>query len=317
MKRSATRRAKGFTLVELVTAAGLVSMMMIGVVEIFGVITETAAEAEGISFSHQQLRGLFDALQRDLQGMTREGYLRIDASYCNAQGAPGTPAGDTESLYAAHSLQFVTVGSFEGIFDTDRHATAAEVCYTSKVIYAPGITQYPNMYRRIPGRSSREDIRRGVIARAAWLLDGNAGAAADVDDASRARYLSELSAESQNPRPHEHVYVSPWREGGPVPNDAETLRRVMATCASEFYVEYWDEGAVNQNDNTQGGWRSETRQWDSDSDHWPKAIRVTAAIHHPQETAEEEAVYADTGQVSEEQRHRGYVLQQIFWIGDP
>lgn len=304
-------RRRAFTLVELVTAAALMSMMMVGVIEVFTIITETAAEAEALSFSQQQLRGLFDKLHRDMRGLTREGYLKIDANYCDRTSNPAQGTSMTTTAYATHSLRFVSIGSWEGVFESrgETYGTAAEVCYTANVTYVPG---QPAYFRQVQGRSQKEDIRRGVIARGAWIITGTPGTGGDVDDASQARSLAQIFTGDQPGRAREYVYVSPWLEGQGLPDEPETLRRALATCAGEFFVEYWDEKSGGD-----GEWKSETRDWSAGSPDWPKAIRVTASVYDPEDTSRPEVTRSSSGQIVAEQRHRGYALQEVYWIGDP
>ncbi len=311
MRPTGRRGARGgFTLVELVTAAALMSMMMVGVIEVFQIITEAAAEAEAISYSQQQLRGLFDTLHRDMRGLTREGYLKIDTNYCTRTSNPTQGTGTTAS-YAVHSLRFVSIGAWDGIFESrgETHGTAAEVCYTANVTYVPG---NPSSFRQVQGRSQKEDIRRGVIARGAWIMGGSPGAGGDVDDASQAPYLAHVFSGGASGRANEYVYISPWLEGEGLPDEPETLRRVMATCAGEFYVEYWDEVGGS------GTWRSQNKSWTPTTPgEWPRAIRVTASVHDPEDTSAPNVIRNASGQVVSEERHRGFALQEVFWVSDP
>jgi len=109
--------AAAFTLVELVTAASLMTIMMLGVVEIFGIITETASEADAIHFAQQQARAVFDHLDRDLRGMTREGYLKIKATMSddkrNFFNAETRSEEQKEVLYTTDALSFVSIGTWK------------------------------------------------------------------------------------------------------------------------------------------------------------------------------------------------------------
>jgi hypothetical protein len=106
------------------------------------------------------------------------------------------------------------------------------------------------------------------------------------------------------------MVIYPWliKDASAPAQHAETLRRVMATCVSEFYVEYWHEtvsgGTLN------GEWLNQTATWTQSSSVWPKAIRVTVAVHDPSDVGSTQTSVAGS-------RYQGYALQEVFWIGDP
>ena len=128
--------ARAFTLVELVTAVSIMTIIMIGVVEIFAIVTQTATEAEAIHGAYQQMRATLDRLNRDLRGITPEGYLKITTT---------TPTGG-DSNYHSDALAFVSVGRHSGIYndpqEPPRRAGAAEILYTTNAATpsAMGIT---------------------------------------------------------------------------------------------------------------------------------------------------------------------------------
>ena len=173
---------RGFTLVELITAASLMTVMMLGVVEIFGTVTETAAEAEVQNFANQQLRTFFDSLNRDLHGFTRQGYLKITPGTVTQAGTGGITA--TSSVpdgnsYGFYALAFVSLGQWKkgmdsGTYDSTANtmadALAAEVVYTNDV-YTPTSLLTIN--------GVQTDVRRGVIGRGAWIMNASSHAGSD------------------------------------------------------------------------------------------------------------------------------------------
>ena len=274
----------GFTLVELVTAAAIMSIVMLGVIEIFSVVTRTAAEAEAIHGASQQMRATLDRLNRDIRGMTREGYLKINSR--------------SVDNYHSDLLTFVTIGQAYGTFDTTTPADAAEVVYTTNV-------KTPDDFLKIG--SQPVDYRRGVLARSTWLMSDTVATAAvgtdafEKQDNSKAAFLGNLYASAGSlGRGTQETKVWPflpgdtWNAGtGP------SLRRVMATGASEFFVEYWDDSTST--------WKNATKTWNPGSA-WPKGLRVTVAVHDP--TDRGPATGANV-------RHTGYVFQEVFCIGAP
>ncbi len=299
------RRRAGFTLVELVTAAALMTIMMAGVVEVFGIITTTAGEAEAISYAHQQLRAVLDHLNRDLRGLSRQNYLRISPDTHTSSGAE----------YHRDALAFVSVGEWTGLQGS--RSTGAEVLYTNYVTT-------PDAFLQVDGESV--DPRRGVLGRGVWVLSGRQGTVADFEEASGARVPGELAAAPSLSRPvraGDQMVVYPWSDGrGVTGPESVTLRRVMATCASEFFVEYWKDWVTDEgwDETSPGGgqWVSTERDdlplaeieelFDTEETGvWPKAIRVTIAVHDPKDLSP-----AESGE-----RFRGYVLQEVFYLGDP
>jgi len=281
--------AAAFTLVELVTAASLMTVMMLGVVEIFGVITETASEADAIHFAQQQARALFDHLDRDVRGMTREGYLKI-----NSHSTPGKK--EEVENYSTDGLSFVSIGSWKGAWKANEASTAAEVLYTTNV-------RTPNEQLRVDTREV--DHRKGILARGTWLMTGSKGTGSDTDDESKAPYLGDLLASPGLRRSATSTIIWPWLSGTTMTSDeSASLTRVMACCVSEFCVEYWDP---------------EEKKWVGDegltslpgSRKSVPAIRVTVAIHDPDDRSPPPT---DEGG---NKRFRGYAYQQVFWIGDP
>ncbi|MCX5647815.1 MAG: hypothetical protein NTX40_01785 [Planctomycetota bacterium] len=274
--------ARAFTLVELVTAASIMTIVMIGVVEIFGIVTQTATDAEAIHGAHQQMRATLDRLNRDLRGITPEGYLKI------------TAGGD--SNYHSDTLAFVSVGRHFGAYDPQTcRAGAAEILYTTNVLT-------PTSFLTIDGKTV--DYRRGVLARSAWLMSGQAEQALETQDKAKAPYLGDLYASLGGTAPlsvgRTSTRVVPFLPGDTGTPDA-SLRRIMTTGTSEFFVEYWDNASPI------GNWTKGTMIFSPGSER-PRAIRVTLAVHSPD----------DRGPLpAGKNRYEGYALQETFWLGNP
>jgi len=273
----------GFTLVELVTAAAIMSIVMLGVIEIFSIVTRTAAEAETIHGASQQMRATLDRLNRDIRGMTREGYLKISRKA-------------NDNLYHSDLLTFVTIGQAYGTFDdppppagsSHNVADAAEVVYTTNVTT-------PNTFLQ----AADKDPRRGVLARSAWLMFGTAGTAVETQDTFKAAWLGELfGSPTTKARGTGATQVVPFLVGGGASPD-QSIRRVMATGASEFYVEYWDDAS--------SVWKNATKEWLTGKA-WPKGLRVTVAVHDPTERGPT---------TSSNSRYEGYVFQEVYYLGAP
>jgi len=325
--RRAGRRT-AFTLVELVTAASLMTVIMLGVVQVFGIVMQTASDAEGIHFAQQQLRALLNRLHNDLRGMTREGYLQIRRGSTQPTGAsytfnpsPGNPM--PASAYACDTLAFVTIGQCASAFHGNADANTAEVVYTNNV-------KTPENPLHVDGRPV--DARRGILARGEWIIAGNsslAGNATDGDDISAATFLYDMFRNQQNFGSDDrismsggHVVVHPWIATENLPPDQwRTLKRVMASCVSEFHVEVFDPnadttGTLTGYFNTPENQYRYTWSWRPNANDtittWPRAIRVTVAVHDPADTD-----LPQTDRTGAVKRFRGFALQEVFWLTDP
>ena len=338
--RASPKRA--FTLVELVTAASLMTVMMLGVVQIFAYITQTASDAQGMTFAMEQERAVLDIIHRDLRGLDRTGYLRIQAASLkvNSEGTPQTgtwsrptaptqfpPAGrdvfweNPIQWYCNDLLAMTTVGAFWEK-RTDDKSASADTATGAEVVYSSNVKTPDNRLRIGDGMSAAQvDQRRNLVARGVWVFCGRrgVGSGADTDDRSVAAVLAETSAVANFDRVSQNLgsggLVSPvaiWpftRSGAPQQN-AWTLRRVGASCASEFLVEVLDTTTTT----TTADWSRKNNiiikpgAGSAPSNVCPRAIRVTIAVHDPSDI---KPVVGRSG------RYEGYALQEVFWIGDP
>ena len=350
--RTASSRSphRGFTLVELVTAASLMTVMMLGVVEIFGIVATTAGDAEGIHFAQQQLRAFFDRLNSDVHGMTREGYLSIRKGTIYPSGgtrflyqadSAGPEGTNSIQRYGADSLAFVTIGVCRNqMGNSPLESNAAEVVYTSHVK-----TQNQDVLR-VDGLDVTP--RRGILARGLWITGSTATSSGLWSGQSEHGYLCHLFTEenenvlslqgqgtSTSPPPElldtrgaardGAVHVDPWvsDRAATAGSNPDSLNRVMACCVSEFYVAAFTPVSMGRDYWHGGDDAARTYRWadtyESGGDAieyatgeaiqtWPPAIRVTVAVHDP----------GESGDIPDGQdRYRGFVMQETFWLGDP
>jgi len=241
--------------------------------------------------------------------MTREGYLKI-------RKPPQVSDYLDTGPYSRDTLAFITIGQCaSALAEPAYEGTAAEVVYTNNV-------QTPDNPLNVDGRPV--DARRGILGRGQWMMTGiTGGSAGDLDDrsANPMRYLCDLFQDQQSSGGHDrlsiapdgHVQVYPWTamEGFPTnPPHTKTLKRVMASCVSEFYVEVFDPvagstgGATGYFDGAQGNHDYRNA--------WPRAIRVTVAVHDPADTQPPQPTAVGT-----DNRFRGFALQEVFWLTDP
>ena len=337
------------------------TIIMVGIVQIFATVTQTASDAEGAVFAQEQARAFFDRLHNELRGMTREGYLRImhnsvgmnPGTGYGSLMTPAMPACDANggSYYSADSLAFITIGAFSLTFpllptSVPANPSVAEVVYTNNVKTDTAVLQLRSL--TLP-QVAAQTPRRGILARGQWLFSAAApGTASDLVDLGMSPFLCTLFALQPKPKPATastmpvksdqndrmsvvnggHLIVKPWIARAGTSDKVETLKRVLTSCTSEFYVEVFDPAGDTGSDYGQARYAftpapstpynfywstiqfpaSTPNNATSNIKTWPRALRVTIAVHDPSDTKPPE-----TGVP----RFRGYAFQEIFWIADP
>jgi hypothetical protein len=313
------------------------TVMMLGVVQIFAIVTQTAGDAEGLHFAREQQRALFDMLHRDFDGLTREGYLKIVKN--------PTAISDTKT-YAIDVLAMTTVGAFAGAWGPTENpsaykGTAAEVIYTTNV-------RTPTEVLKVSSAAGdvKVDRRKGILGRGVWIFSGQAATTVpdiNLDDRTKTATLAEYAASTISTQrciddskltvgsaPGLTVWPTSSRTG--LSGDARSLRRVMTTCTSDFMVEVLEYGTATPTSTTIDGkyyWRpvslfntgTTANDWrpglvSTTPSQRPRAVRVTVATHAPDERLPLPKDKDASGNLIYE-RYRGYVLQEVFWIRDP
>ncbi|MBN2581995.1 MAG: prepilin-type N-terminal cleavage/methylation domain-containing protein [Planctomycetes bacterium] len=136
----AGRRGPGFTLVEIMAAMSLAVIIMLGVVQVFRMATDSVSKAEATSDSYQMARGLFSILQKDLWATSRDGYLYVqpgmllnpDESRSSSGTYPLSGDIDSTSAYNYDCLYFSAVGRFREVGTGSQNpdeSAAAEIFY--------------------------------------------------------------------------------------------------------------------------------------------------------------------------------------------
>jgi len=344
-RRRRFRPTRGFTLVELITAASLMTLMMLGVVQIFAIITETASQAQGNAYAMEQGRALLDAIHRDIRGFDRSGYFKIRRSDTNETGGaetlhadpivptarpnPGIPIMSSANItwYSTDCLALTSVNYWEGIYGhttNPRRTTGAEVVYTANV-------KTPDIRFKVGLSAQTVDPRRGLVARGAWLVDSaSAGDGSDTSDASKAVVMADLASGKTDDRLKlpdgkdlatlavSPIKVTPlstaagWQSVSG--NNVWQIQRVAACCTSEFLIESLDTPDTGAGSATKWSRNEYTVTpippgvTTGINKACPQAIRVTVAIHDPSDKK------PSTGP---SRRYEGFALQEVFWISDP
>ena len=323
------------------------TVMMLGVVQIFAIVTQTAGDAEGLHFAREQQRALFDMLHRDFDGLTREGYLKIVKLVFvydpKSSTITITSLDPTKSLpttnYAVDVLAMTTVGAFAGAWGPTANpsaykGTAAEVIYTTNVRTPTAVLKIPD-----PSVDILLNPRKGVLGRGVWVFSGETPASdinLNLDDRTKTATLAEYAVSPtqrciDDPKlavgsfPGLKVWPTSSRTG--LSGDARSLRRVMTTCTSDFMVEILEYGTAASLDGKYY-WRPVSVFNTATLNDWrpglgsttpsqrPRAVRVTVATHAPDDRL---PIQKDAfgNFIPGNERFKGYVLQEVFWIRDP
>jgi type II secretory pathway pseudopilin PulG len=342
---------RGFTLVELITAASLMTLMMLGVVQIFAIITEAAGQAQGNAYAMEQGRALLDAIHRDIRGFDRSGYFKIRKSNTKEDGTPGTPVADPGvpttwpkpgvpvmsgatygiTWYATDCLALTSVNYWEGQKGGTplRQTTGAEVVYTANV-------KTPDTRFKVGSSTQTVDPRRGLVARGAWLVGGASATSdgSDTSDGSAAVVMADLASGKKDDRlklpagkdlvalavsPIKVAPLSTAAGWATLTGDVWQVRRVATSCTSEFLIETLDTpdtgpGSATWSPRSVAGVMKEYTVT-------PIAFGM-AGINKacPQAIRVTVAIHdpsdkkPSTGPSS---RYEGFALQEVFWISDP
>jgi len=280
-----------------------------------------------------------DAIHRDIRGFDRSGYFKIQVSDTDVSGLhgaftdpgiPSTPPAPGVHIfwenpitwYSSDCLALTSVGFAEGQNNTTiKRATGAEVVYTTNV---------RTPVSRLTVNNNKVDPRRGVLARAAWIIGPKdvTGTTSNADDTSAARVLADIGLgtgrtpdrlnrpegkDATNALAVSPVQVTPILTGGGATSGGNIwqVRRAAACCASEFRIDALEiitsgTPAVARTQWTRRPWA--IMPVTSADAECPRAIRVTVAFHDP---ADKRPTPGASG------RYEGYALQEVFWIGDP
>jgi len=296
-----TRHAGGFTLIEMMAAAGIVVAMMVGIVAVFRMATDAVLETNDKHEVYQRARGIFSALARDIACLSTDGYLRIATKLQSGKAGEGT--------YDADLLVFTTTGVFPSVNLDDMPpntppAPAAEVVYTSYVNSPDSLLTYPW------DDGQKHTIRKGILARAVYGVHPDPEVQAGrgdlrLGDLSKARIIRDfMDAGKQCGASCAYIWpysIEWWNEYAC--EHPEFLARVLATHVGEFKVEYTLDGDT---------WRHGGKTFHYFSGDWPLAIRVTLVIF-----GLNDRLPPDQSPNFDGTKFQGFVFQQAFWLPRP
>lgn len=287
----------GFTIIEMIVAAVTVTVVMLGLIQVFRMATDAVSGASDAQEAYQQARGIFEMLRRDLAGLTKDGYLRI-----RKKELRGKAGGETAGFYSVDCLAFTSTGTHPGVspgISENIMAPAAELVYTTLAI-TPG-----KSWLSFPWESSPHSIRKGILARQVLIVYSDAL----VDpvkqykhDVSKATSLMQLQAPELRYGSY-YIYEYPYSAEHKYTSRSYLLDRILATRVGEFRVEYLPDAS----DTWIRGPSSGSITWAGSSVDWPRALRITVVIFGPEDNAPpaESPNFVNS-------KFRGYVFQEIF-----
>lgn len=195
----------GFTLLETLIVVGLVALLSLGIAGVFNTVGDTIARGKRVSELNRTAAQIERIWRRDMDQMTREGFLVIRNAYANFgqpvslfnpalfEGTPQTRARRVDELA-------FFVHSDTGEFQTARRAMHPDLVASSsdaRIYYGHGIRQMPPF---APNNSAA--VRNHPYYRP-WLTDNNVIEGGDA----RARGLG-VSGAAGSPNPNE--YAADW-----------------------------------------------------------------------------------------------------------
>jgi prepilin-type N-terminal cleavage/methylation domain-containing protein len=183
--------ARGFTLIEVLTAVALTAGLMLGVIQIFKMSTDAAGQTEQASDAMEMGRGVMTQLESDLGEFAPEGYLwvrcqEMDPLYW------GTTVGSAVSMTAsdggryrfdslAFSVAFAAPTTTSGgaaksnpVFSNAGFAAGGQVAYTfgQRNSAVPALSSYYSPYM---GTLNNCDQRGVVLVRKVYLNQSSPG----------------------------------------------------------------------------------------------------------------------------------------------
>jgi len=266
------RRARGFTLVEIMAAMALAVMVMVGVAQIFKMSSEAVAAAEAVSQQYQLGRGALNMLQYDLSRQT--GYLAVVTGQVKASLTFGgsSYAGSRGIEYPFDTLIFPIVGTVEemgtDLPSSQRPAvsTGAEVVYTLGGRATSGTRVRP--YVEVETNKD-DDPRTMLLVRKAFLMSGSPnytgyslpGLAVNAPVTGGRGCLALMTSDRwnegkyskyrvaappyiavNNAKDQPLVHVEPQVDSSGFPVYQPDVNVVVCDRISEFRVETWEKG---------------------------------------------------------------------------
>jgi prepilin-type N-terminal cleavage/methylation domain-containing protein len=271
--RAASHKQRGFTLVELVVAIGIMALVILFAGTVFKSSINSYRIASAQAEIMQKLRAITQQLDSDFQGLQKDGYLILySENLLNRTEYPGAPSGS----FRSDRLYFFSTGDFQSWFDSNLKSNIARIYlgHEGLSLADPNIT-----------------VNRWRLAHDANLLcPGVITPPIDVNNVSYAWYKANSSVVLTEA---DVMLIYPPNVN--VASDSSTIRRLFCENAGQFKIE-WADGSIDPNSaiawfglGNQKGIIIESgvagsnykAEWQPSisADLWPKALKFTFTLY--------------------------------------
>ncbi len=249
---------KAFTLLELVVAIALLAIVFLFAGTIFKVSINAYRVAVANVEIMQKLRAITDQLNRDFEGLQKDGYLILHFEQLNRQEFDNSD----KDNFRADRIYYFSTGDFQSWFDPDIRSNIA------RVYFGHDHTSLAN---------SGELVCEWKLARYIVLLTPDiSNPPDDCCDVSFAECKIDLSA-LEDPN---NVLINNVVEIDI--EDVNDVRHLMCQNAGQMQIE-WTDGTITNSElqwNGNPGPTKPTERWGPDNpDNWPKAIKFTFRLY--------------------------------------
>ena len=252
------RNKKGFTLVEVVTAIGI----LVVVVVFTGIIFRSSIESYRIAGANaeiiQNLQTITTQLDRDFSQIRKDGLLAI--RFKTNRRPESSRIGSPPLTVHMDGIYYFTTGDFQSWFDAGTRSNIARVYFGHD-----SNSLNPNI--NIPLNQCR-------LARDVLLITPREGTPVLPSDCIDESYVA-FASDPNTVEDYNDLLTNSVLAGiEAVPPDSNTIRRLMCENVGELKIE-WIDGN-NAYSGNRLNWLSETNSHMHD---WPKAIKFTFTLY--------------------------------------
>lgn len=257
-------KKKGFTLIEMVTAIAVLVIIISFASVIFKASIDSYRTANANTEIMQKLRAITGQLNKDFEGLCKDGYLFIRHDHKDKMEYPysSTP----EQGMWLDRIYYFSTGDFQSWFDPDIKSNISRIFLGHDANSAA--ESIPETGRAIP-------LSECVLARDVILLTPGIPSLPDTNNVSFAACKSALSnLEKENPILDLSVSADI--------SDVDNVRRFMCANVGEIKIE-WTDGYIDINNTKSIVWLNAYGDgkvgWGPNSSKWPKALKFTFTLY--------------------------------------
>jgi prepilin-type N-terminal cleavage/methylation domain-containing protein len=250
-------KKKGFTLIEMVTAIAVLVIIISFASVIFKASIDSYRTANANTEIMQKLRAITGQLNKDFEGLCKDGYLIIQHVHKNKMEYPYSSV-PKQGMWLDRIYYFST-GDFQSWFNPDIKSNISRVFMGHDA---------NSTLKAIP-------LSECVLARDVILLTPGQPSLADTNNVSFAACKSALNnLEKENPILDLSVSADI--------SDVDNVRRFMCANVGEIKIE-WTDGYIDINNTKSIVWLNAFGKgkvgWGPNTSKWPKAIKFTFTLY--------------------------------------